>query len=182
MATREIKSEIVIPETVTVTIEDGLVKVKGEKGELQRALLDPKINITVKDRKVLFLAPKGTKREKTKIGTFASHAKNMVQGVQSPHVYKLKICSGHFPMNVSTTKEEFVIKNFLGEKIPRTVKIKPNVTVKLDKEIVTVESTDKELAGQTAADIEQLTKVRGRDLRIFQDGIYITDKCGKQIK
>jgi large subunit ribosomal protein L6 len=84
-------------------------------------------------------------------------------------------------MNVSVSGDTFAIKNFLGEKVPRTLKIKEGVTVKVEGTDVTVESTDIEKAGQVAADIEQLTRITNRDIRIFQDGIYIVEKSRKPL-
>ena len=84
-------------------------------------------------------------------------------------------------MNVAVSGNKFVVSNFLGEKTPRELGIKDGADVKIEGDMVTVQSINKELASQTAADIERLTKVKGRDLRIFQDGIYIIDKDGKEI-
>ena len=109
-------------------------------------------------------------------------SKKILKGVVEGHVYQLKICSSHFPMSAAVNNGEFSVKNFLGEKVPRTIKIKENVDVKVEGDIITVESPDKELAGQTAASIEQLCKITNRDRRIFQDGIYIISKAGKEIK
>ena len=68
-------------------------------------------------------------------------------------------------------------KNFFGEKVPRKIKFdKKNVSIKVDGTEVLVEGMDKEKVGQTAASIEQLTRRPGFDKRIFQDGIYITEK------
>ena len=105
-----------------------------------------------------------------------------MKGANEGFVYRMKICSGHFPMNVSNTKEEFSVKNFLGEKVPRVLKIKPGVDVKIEGDAVIVESNSKELAGQTAANIEKLTKIKNRDLRVFQDGIYITEMAGRKVR
>jgi len=52
--------------------------------------------------------------------------------------------------------------------------------VKIEEQIIIVESPDLELAGQTAASIEKLCKITNRDRRIFQDGIYIYEKPGKK--
>ncbi|HLC99276.1 MAG TPA: 50S ribosomal protein L6, partial [Candidatus Nanoarchaeia archaeon] len=84
-------------------------------------------------------------------------------------------------MNVSVSGNEFNVANFLGEKTPRKLKIKDGVKVKVEGEFVVVEGIRKEDAGQVAANIEILTKVKGRDRRIFQDGIYIIEKDGKQM-
>jgi len=123
-----------------------------------------------------------TKKEKKNIGAYNAHIKNMIKGLKEPYNYVLKICSGHFPMNVSVSNDEFIVKNFLGEKTPRVLKLKKKVKVKVEGDQVIVESADKELAGQTAAAIEKLCKITNRDPRIFQDGIWIISKAGKIVK
>jgi large subunit ribosomal protein L6 len=105
----------------------------------------------------------------------------MIKGVQEGFTYKLKICSGHFPMSVALKGNTFEIKNFIGEKVPRTLKIKQGADVKIEGDQITVHATDKELAGTTAGAIEKLTRRPGFDKRIFQDGIYITEKDGKKL-
>jgi len=171
-----------LPEGVSSVIDGSLITVKGPKGEMSKRLSDSFISIEVKDNIIILGSKRNSKREKIKIGSFRSHIRNMIKGVTEGHKYVLKICSGHFPMNVSVSKNEFIIKNFIGEKIPRTLEISDRVSVKVDGDNVIVESIDKNAAGQTAASIETLTRRPGFDKRIFQDGLYITSKDGKEIK
>jgi large subunit ribosomal protein L6 len=182
MKIKELKEMIAIPKGVEVKAEKGLITAKGQKGECKKMLFDPKINIEVKEGNVVFTAKNATKKQKTGIWTFRSHTENLMKGAAEGHVYSLKICSGHFPMNVSVSGKEFIVNNFLGEKNPRKLQLKDGVDVKVEGDKVTVESCSKELAGQTAADIETLTKITNRDLRIFQDGIYITEKDGVPVR
>ena len=116
------------------------------------------------------------------VQTFTAHIKNLVKGVTEGHMYKLKICSGHFPMNVSVTGNEFIVKNFIGEKVPRKVELVKGTTVKVEGSDVIIEGIDREKTGMMAARIEQMTRRPGFDTRIFQDGIYIVEKDGKEIK
>jgi len=175
--------EIEVPENIEVNLDGRTLAVKGTEGEVKKTLGYPLIGIEIKDKKIILEVKKNktSKREKRMLGTFKSHIKNMFEGVEKAHVFKLKICSGHFPMTASVEKESFVIKNFFGESVPRTMQIKPGVEVKIDGDIIVVTSIDKELAGQTAASIEKLTKIKKRDLRIFQDGCYIIEKSGKEL-
>jgi large subunit ribosomal protein L6 len=85
-------------------------------------------------------------------------------------------------MNVSVSNDEIIIKNFLGEKVPRTLALKAGATVKVEGDTVVVESPSKEIAGQVSADIELLTRRIGYDGRIFQDGLWITSKGGKDVR
>jgi len=175
-----INEKIPIPEGVTVEILGTLIKAKGPKGENERIFTHPKIRISKEDDKTLLAScKKPTKREKTVIYSFIAHIKNLLEGVKSGFVYKLKICSSHFPMSASVEKDEIVIKNFFGEKIPRKSKIMPGVNVKIEGSMIIVEGVDKEKTSGTAARIEQSTRVTIRDRRIFQDGCYVVEKAGK---
>lgn len=173
--------EVEILDGVKVAVDKGLVTASGEKGEVKKNLYNPVVKIEVKENKIVFTVAKMTKREKTLLGSFKSHVRNMMQGVQEPFVYKLKVCSGHFPMNITIADGKISIKNFIGEKVPRVLQLKEGAEVKLDGEIITVTSVNKEIAGQVAADIEQLTRRPGFDKRIFQQGIFITEKAGKAL-
>lgn len=176
-----INEELEIPNGITMRLDSGILSVKGPKGELKKEFLSKEIKIAVDNNTVSFVSVK-KKKFKKMIGTYLAHVKNIFKGVNEGHKYILKICSGHFPMNVSVSKNELIVKNLLGEKVPRILKLKNNVDVKVDGELVTVESINKELAGQCAADIEQLTRRTNYDTRVFQDGIYIINKDGKELK
>ncbi len=177
----KIEEEIEIPADVEATL-NSFLHIKGPKGELNRRF-SPIIKIEVKDKKIIVSALQARKKEKKLLYTTKGHIKNMIQGVKECFVYTLQICSVHFPIAVSVDKEKnlMIIKNFLGETKERTAKILPGVSVRIEKDIVTVESCDKEKAGQTAANIETATKIKAKDRRVYQDGIFIISKAGKEI-
>lgn len=175
----DINQKVKIPEGVSVEIDGKIIKAKGPKGENQRLLSHRNIKIHTENGEVVLIAKKPTKREKTMIGTFKAHIKNLMRGVNEGYTYKLKICSSHFPMTAALEGKELVIKNFLGEKIPRRCKIPERATVKVEGNMITVESLDIEKAGETASLIEQKTRISKRDRRVFQDGVFITTKPEK---
>lgn len=168
-----------LPSGVTASYANGTLTVKGPKGEVAKRLKDPKLQMEASGSKVVIKCKNASRKEKRMANTFGAHLKNMVEGVQKPYRYQLKVCSGHFPMNVAIQGEQLVVKNFLGEKFPRTLKIKKGATVKVEGEKITIESCDKELAGKIASDIELLTAKSNRDLRVFQDGIYMIEKANE---
>ncbi|MDO8660620.1 MAG: 50S ribosomal protein L6 [Candidatus Woesearchaeota archaeon] len=171
-----------IPQGITASIEGNLVTIKGKKDEVNKKLGDPIVIVKIEQNTFIIDCAKATRTEKAKAYAIIAHLNNMFKGVQEPYKYKLKICSGHFPMNCAVTNNQVTIKNFLGEKVPRIIKIKKGVSVKIDGVHIFVESANKELAGQTSADIEQATRIKGRDLRVFQDGIYIIEKASQPIE
>jgi large subunit ribosomal protein L6 len=173
--------EVEIPKGVEVKIEGRTVTVKGPKGENSKEFKFPTIKTTLEDGSIKLEAINQKKVQKRNINTMKAHLKNLIKGVLDGFTYTLKICSGHFPMNVSVSGKDFLVKNFLGEKVPRVLKLKEGANVKVEGQEVTVYSVDLETAGQVAADIEQLTRVTNKDIRIFQDGIYIIKKPRKDL-
>ncbi|MBU1201684.1 MAG: 50S ribosomal protein L6 [Nanoarchaeota archaeon] len=182
MTKKQYEENLNIPDGIQVTFNKGVALVNGPKGELKKNLFNPQITFKVENNIILISAPNLTKKSKKVVNTFKAHLKNTFKGVVEGHTYKLKVCSGHFPMSVGLKGNTFEIKNFIGEKVPRTVNVLEGTTVKIDGSDVIVESIDKERAGQMAASIEQLTRRPGFDKRIFQDGIYIVEKDGKELK
>ena len=178
----DIIEKIDIPEGIVASVENNMVTVKNGNNKIERKFAFPNVSISKQNNNISISASKGTKREKRMINTFKAHIKNMINGVKSGYVYKVAACSSHFPMNISIEKGEMVIKNFLGEKVPRKTKVTNGVDVKIEGNIITLQGPNKEDVSGMASKIERLTNVKGRDRRVFQDGCYITEKAGKQVK
>jgi large subunit ribosomal protein L6 len=170
---------VAVPEKVTVTIDGPTVKVKGPQGEISRRLSDPRIRIAKKGKDILVSSQTMRLKEKALVGTFAAHIKNMTVGVTTGFEYKMKVVYAHFPIKASVKGNTFVIENFLGEKSPRKAKILGTTKVTVKGDQIALNGPDVELVGQTAANIERATKIKGFDPRIFQDGIYIIEKPGR---
>ncbi len=167
-----------IPEGVTVAPVPTGFKVVGKLGEIEKNFDMSLIKVEKRADSIAIMLEKEEPRrkEKAKLGTIAAHLKNMIKGVSEGFQYKMKIIYIHFPMNVKVEGNEVVIKNFLGEKQPRRAKIVGNTKVEIKGNEIVLTGPNKEEVGQTAANIEQTTKTRGKDIRKFQDGIYITSK------
>ena len=178
---KELNIEIKLPKDVTAQLDEGILTLKGPKGENIRNFRHKTISINCKEDTITLKAPKFNQSNKKLIKSFNAHIKNMISGCLEFHKYKLKICSGHFPMNVAIANNELVVKNFLGEKVPRTLILKSGAEVKVEGDLIVVESVSKEIAGQISSDIEQLTRRTGYDGRIFQDGIWIIVKDDKEV-
>ena len=177
---KNIEKIIEIPEGVEVNVDGTEVKIKGKEGENNRKFNIQKINFEKKDKNLRIFSDKASKNEKKVLNTIAAHIQNMINGVQEKFEYKLKIASSHFPMSVDIKENEATVKNFLGEKIPRKVKLLKNVEVDINKNDITIKSVNKELGGQAAANFEKATRISNKDRRIFQDGIFITHKPGRE--
>jgi large subunit ribosomal protein L6 len=100
----------------------------------------------------------------------------MITGVTKGYSYKLKIVFSHFPISVKIQDKSVLIENFTGERKARIVKIIGDVKVKIEPEDIIVEGVNLEDVSQTAANIEQATRVRRKDPRVFLDGIYVYEK------
>ncbi len=180
--------EIEIPDDVSAEVDHLDVTIEGSNGSVTRRLWYPAVSVDVEDVEnedgetvdgVVISSPEENAKTNATMGTFASHVRNMIHGVTEGWEYQMEVFYNHFPMQVKVEGDEVVISNFLGEKSPRHAPIRGDTNVQVDGEEITLSGSDKEAVGQTAADIEQLTRVRDKDTRVFQDGVYITKKPGK---
>jgi len=167
--------EIELPQGVQVSKDGKFLIVKGPKGELKRKFVQPKIKIDIKDSKVILTSSESRRKIKAVMGSWASHIKNMALGVTKGWKCEMKLVFAHFPAKMTVKDSEFTVQNFLGERSPRSTKLPQDVSIKVDKENVTITGTDKETVGIAASRIEGVTRIVGFDKRIFQDGCFIVN-------
>lgn len=181
IAEKKLKHEIKLPEgTKAEYSEDRILTIEGPQGKVSKALDHPMIEVKIAGDKIKLTPRKFTKNEKKLVNTFRAHIRNMIAGAGEKYTYKLKVCSSHFPMSVTVEKDTLTVKNLFGEKVPRKAKILEGTEVKIEGDIITVTSNNKEAAGQTAANIEQSTRITNRDRRVFADGIWISEKARRK--
>ncbi len=176
---KELKKTIAIPDDVTVSIDGRLIRITGPKGEIARELWYPHITIQQTEEALLVDVDNPAavrKKQKAMVGTMTSHLTNMIDGVTTGYTYVMKMVYSHFPIQLRIDGNKFTIGNFLGEKKDRMAKIIDGVDVEINGDMVVVTGINKESVGQTAANIEQATKIKSRDPRVFQDGIYVVGK------
>jgi large subunit ribosomal protein L6 len=165
-----------IPEDVDASLDHLDLTVEGPEGSVTRRLWYPDIDVTVEDGSVVVESTEDDAKTLSTVGTFESHIENMFHGVTEGWEYEMEVFYSHFPMQVNVEGDEVVIENFLGEKAARRTTVHGDTDVSVDGEELTVTGPDIEAVGQTAADIEQLTRINDKDVRVFQDGVYITQK------
>lgn len=176
------EEQIEIPDGVDVNLDRKTITVTGERGVITRTFRAPSVAVKVSDSVVIVSTPSHRKKDAAVVGAIRSHIRNMMEGVKNGYEYKLKIFYAHFPMNVSVGDDRVKIDNFLGERYPRYARIVGDTRVEVQGDEITVTGIDKESVGQTAANLEQATRIRKKDPRVFQDGIYLFEKDGVTLK
>ena len=171
------KSETIqVPADVEVSLEGRRITVKGPKGTLTRDFSHEPVSIELDGKVVKTWAEWPRKKESALVGTVNSHIQNMITGVTKGFTYKLKIVFSHFPISVKLKEKTVLVENFTGERSPRKSKIIGDVKVKIQGEDIIVQGISLEDVSQTAANVEQATKVKRKDPRIFLDGLYVFEQ------
>lgn len=169
----EVEKTVEVPEGVDVKIDGRVVTISGEKGTLTRDFSHASLSIQKEEKLVKIRTDWPRKKEAATVGTISSHIQNMITGVTKGFTYKLKIVFSHFPISVKVEQKKVLIENFTGERSPRTAKIVGDTKVTVKSDDVIVQGTNLEDVSQTAANIEQGTRVKRKDPRVFLDGIYV---------
>jgi large subunit ribosomal protein L6 len=177
----ELNEILDVPDGVKVKFDSvaGKLEVKGSLGTLSRTFVHPKLKIIHKGKNIQIFCDMPRKKDLALFGTWRAHIRNMLSGVTDGFEYKMKIVYAHFPIKTRVQDEFVVIENFLGEKQPRKAKIIGETKVKISGDQIILNGIDLEHVSQSAANIELATRIKNFDPRIFQDGIYITEKSTK---
>ena len=170
------KQKILIPAGVKVTNNGNTFTVTGPKGTLSRVFRDD-IVISVADNVVSLNIKRNDKFSQSLWGTYASHIKNMIKGVETPYQKKLILEGVGFKSEVKGKELHLA----LGFSHPVVVKIPEGIALKADKNVITVEGINKELVGNFAAAIRALKKpepYKGKGMRYENE--VIRRKQGKK--
>ena len=165
-----------IPDDVEVNVIGSKVIVEGNLGIIEQDFSHSRVNIKKEDSVLSVESPWPNKRKAAMVGTVKSHIQNMMKGVTKGFTYKLKVVFAHFPMSVKIQNDRVIIENFSGERKPRIARIMEDVKVNVDGEDVIVKGINLNNVSQTAANIQQATRIKKKDPRVFLDGIYIYEK------
>ena len=159
---------VAIPEGVSVEMSGRNITAKGPKGSVTKTF-SAIVAIEKKDNEIVV---KGSEKEKAYIGTVNSILSSMMRGVSEGFSKSLKILYAHFPVTLEVKGNKVLVKNFIGEKHPRKARIMGDSKVEAKGQNVVVSGPDKEAVGQTIANLKAAMKIRKKDPRVFQDGIY----------
>jgi large subunit ribosomal protein L6 len=174
---QEITAQVEAPASVTIKKEGNLIEVKGPLGTVKKDFTKLPATVTVQGN-MITIKPYGTrKRDLAITNTARSIIGGMIKGVEKGYTYKLKIIFAHFPISVKVKGKEVHVENFFGERSARISRIIGEATkVSIAGEDVVIQGPSLEDVSQTAANIELSTRTKGKDQRVFLDGLYIYSK------
>ncbi|KAL0212180.1 hypothetical protein RCL1_005806 [Eukaryota sp. TZLM3-RCL] len=179
---RPIKVEefVNIPTDVTVQIKNRNVTVKGPRGELHRDLSHQTVDMAVEGQRVRVTCFFGNKKKIAAVRSLCAHVKNMITGVVKGYKYTMRAAYAHFPIStvIADDNSSIEIRNFIGERYNRFVKMSEGVTVHRseNKDEIFLQGNDIEEVSKCAASIQESTKAKNKDIRKFLDGIYVSER------
>jgi large subunit ribosomal protein L6 len=170
------KQEILIPAGVKVVKNGDILTVTGSKGVLTRSFKD-NVEINITDKSITLNTKRNDKFSKSLWGTYASHIKNMIEGVEKPYQKKLVLEGVGFKSEMKGKDLHFA----LGFSHPVVVQIPEGLSATVEKNVITITGIDKELVGNFTASVRALKKpepYKGKGMR-YEDEV-IRRKQGKK--
>ena len=170
-----------VPKGIKISIKSKVVEVTGKHGSLKRSFkhLPIELRLANSNKEVRARMYFAKSKQLSMLNSCCSHIANLFTGVEQKFQYKLRLVYAHFPINVTITNNggTVEIRNFLGEKIVRTVNMLSGVKIEKSaatKDELIVSGADIDLTSRSAALIHQSCLVKNKDIRKFLDGIYVS--------
>lgn len=170
------KKIIIIPEKTKVEVNSDIVKVTGPLGELSKKF-KKNISVSVDGNQVILKPVKETLENNALWGTYASHIKNMIQGVNTNYVVRMIVEGIGYKADVTGT--DITLKVGFSHLVK--VAIPNGVKVTSEKGILAISGIDKETVNSFAASLRAIKKpepYKGKGIR-YEDEI-IRRKEGKK--
>merc|ERR1712210_285654 len=164
-----------IPDGVTASVKSRVVTVKGPRGSLSKSFSHLAVDIFMVDKQTIKVEKWfGKKKELAAVRTLCN-------GVTKGYKYKMRAVYAHFPINCAISEGGSLVevRNFLGEKFVRKVRMHDGVKCensKEQKDELLLTGNSLEAVSQSAALIQQSTTVKNKDIRKFLDGLYVSEK------
>lgn len=173
------KKPIEIPQGVTLKVEGQKVSAKGSKGELEYQV-HPSVLVEQKENEVLLsIKDIEDKKEKELWGTNRQMVNNIIEGVNNGYSRVLEINGVGYKAELKGT----TLVLHVGYSHAVEFALPDGVTVKVEKNVITIEGIDKQLVGETAARIRKVKKpepYKGKGIKYMEE--VIRRKAGKQVK
>ncbi len=170
------KQLILVPEGVEAKITDNKVFVKGPKGELIQEI-NPLVIVEKKDNEISLLVKNPQiKQQKSLWGLFRRLIANMIIGVTQGFSKQLEVNGIGYKAAVQGSN----LVLHLGYSHPIEYNIPTGIEIKVEKNIITVSGIDKQVVGQTAAEIRAMRKpepYKGKGIKYIDE--IIRRKVGK---
>lgn len=179
MSTKQIEVHEVtlpIPDKVKVTLTKRMLFVEGPLGKTRKDFKKIPVDLSA-DGKNIVIKSLGTRKQDYAIfNTAQSLIKSLLTGVQKGYTFKMKIVYAHFPITIKIKDGNILVENFQGERAARISKIRGDTKVVTKGDDVVLTGPVLTDVSQTAASLQQNTKVKNKDHRVFLDGIYLFEK------
>lgn len=170
------KNAITIPDKTTVSVNDGVLTVKGPLGEVSKPV-HSMVSVVVEGNEVKVTPVNTSKLSRSLWGTYASHVINMIAGVNQKYQKQLELQGVGYKVEMQGK----ALKLSVGFSHPVLMDIPEGVEVVVEKNLITISGVDKELVGQFAADVRAVKKpepYKGKGIRYV--GEYVRQKQGKK--
>jgi len=167
------ETSVEIPEKVTVSLKKSMLGVSGPIGKTFKNFKKIPVSLEIRDNSIFIKTPGHRKKDFAIMNTAKSIIRTLCEGVIDGYTIKMKLVFAHFPITAKIKNKEVLIENFQGERSARIARIhgQTKVVFKGDELILTGPVFSE--VTQSAAEIEQKTKIKNKDHRVFLDGIYI---------
>ena len=179
MSTKEIEAHeltIPVPETVKVTEKHRILNVEGPLGKTRKNFKKIPVDLQVNGKNIVLKSLGTRKKDYAIFKTSESIINTLIKGVQQGYTFKMKIVYAHFPITVKVKDNNILVENFQGERAARVSKIVGDTKVVTKGDDVVITGPVLTDVSQTAASLQQNTKVKNKDHRVFLDGIYLFEK------